>query len=70
LRRRSCRRTYELIVKIETLAVVETVVVGGYRLRNVEVRNADGALHQVLLRAAERVVLRNETNQSTIIKSD
>ncbi len=39
---------YQFIVKIEALAVVESVVVGGHGLRNVEVRNANGALHEIL----------------------
>lgn len=39
---------YQFIVEIEALAVVESVVVGGHGLRNVEVRNAYGALHEIL----------------------
>jgi hypothetical protein len=45
---------YQLIVEIEALTVVEPVVVGGHRLRNVEVRNANGALHEILLGSETR----------------
>jgi hypothetical protein len=43
-----CEGVYQFIVEIEPLAIVEAVVVGRYRLRNVEVGNANRALHQIL----------------------